>query len=187
MHKILGILLVVAAVTFSQTDNYGGYLDTSKVAGFYSTNSCTSKVFRLTSYENLRVSVFVMDTAVTGAANYQTAFIWGIQWGHMSWTSGRKTVWVWQPRCLVDTFRVSAAYCAERQYVRDSLGNVDGIKMYTDTTSANPWALQDRPITPEWDQEFRFWATGISGNKSTANLPVVFHVTRRLGVGTVVK
>ena len=186
MKKILMILALALCVFGQANENWNGYGDTSLVASFRADSLKYSKTFKLSSMENCRFDVYAADTGAAGFANDSVSFIWGIQTGHYAFTSAsaRVPTITWAQQLLVDTFTISSANCTPaRMVLSSSQGYVYDQTLTTiDTSSVPGWAYQSRAVSPEWDQVYRFWFKGLTGNNVSGFLKLTAQAVRRIGV-----
>lgn len=181
------VLLWSVAIAKAGDDNWNGYGDSAIISSFKADSLKYSKQFKLSEYENLRVTVFANDTDATGFASDSLNFAWGIQTGHWAYTTTRTSspVMDWAPRMVIDTFDILTSGNTVEQffYVLNDLTFTTPLK-YIDTTTFAGYAKQNRLISPEWDVYFRFWFKGLAGNNKASFIKLIAQAAQRRGVKT---
>jgi hypothetical protein len=183
--KIIVALLLLASCVFAQDANWMGYKDTSRINTFRADSLKYSKTFPLSAFENVRIDVFANDTSAAGFKSDSIKFVWGIQTGHWAYTTSNtdKPVWVWAPQVVIDTFNtVDTLKMVLARKVMDSYGTIESQIGYVDTLNFSGFAYQTRNFAPEWDQSFRVWFRGVTGNKKASFVALITQVSRRKSV-----
>ncbi len=193
MKKLLFVLLLALNLWAAENDtvipsNWGGHNDTGSItdvldsASFYYT-----RVFDLSAWQDLRVTVFVDDTSETGFASDSVNFIWGYRTGHPCVDTGSVRRYnidtTWDDHMTVDTFSV-ANYGAGNIGVQDSTMTLTRNYGGVDTTEVAGFAYQSRQVVPEWDVFIKFWARSLGGaQKDGAALNLRFEQVRKNYIG----
>lgn len=189
MKRFMAVLLLAASVALAgRTDNWNGYGDTAQINNFKADSLKYTAAFSLSGFENLRVDVFFDDTSSAGFASDSAAFIWGIQTGHLSKTSAGTVDTLWNTIRLVadtalgDTLNSLNVVFAPSEVSIAADGTYDDAFRVVDTSTISGWAYQTKDIVPGWDQIFRGWVKGITGNKIGSFVKVKMQFNRREGV-----
>jgi len=180
--KTLILIMSIIGMVAAQM-NYSGYRDTVLVTGFQSTGTGTTRGFEFSQFENVRLFAMANDTSATGFASDSINFQWGISIGDVVINSSGKRDTTWQECVVIDTFNtLTAANMVQRYMVPDTTtGNVPTPRKYVDTVNVTGYAVQDRAITPAWSPVFRYWYTGLTGNKvSSSYIKLIFGQSRRV-------
>lgn len=196
---IFSVLLIVGIVNANSmrdtvVQNWNGYRDTVSITDTLDSATVyySSRSFKLTDYENIRINVKCDDTTAAGFANDSVNFVWGYQTGSATLDTSTSTTntspsldTIWDSRVTVDTM------------VADSFG-VSNVKTYgtdgvitqtwgtADTSSVSGFATMSHNISPEWDCVIRFWVMGIGNDgegatqTSTKGLKLYFELKNRV-------
>lgn len=178
--KTFLFVLASVAVSFGQF-NFSGYKDTVAVAGFKGTATGTTRAFELSRYEDLRVSAMANDTVEPGYDSDSAHFFWGVQVGDIVInTSGRRDT-TWLDKFIVDTFNIlTAGNLVPPAYTLDS-ASLAPHRVFIDTLNVTGFAIQSRRINPPSWPIFRFFYTGLAGNRvSSSCVVLVFSVSYKL-------
>jgi hypothetical protein len=174
---ILALFVVVQAGL-----NWNGLLDTAIITGFKADSLKYSKGFPLSQYEDIRASLKVDDTDVTGFYGDSVDIQWGWQTFHLCYNSSGVADTCFDQRVIADTLDTAAiGKCEVVLGTSDSSGVVFRSHKYADTLGCSGFAVQSKWFLPEWDEYVRFWVKGIVGNNRVAGgaLRVVVDVKRR--------
>lgn len=182
MMRSMLLLLVSFSLCFSQFSNTTGRADTSKFIGFKADSLKYSRLLKLSAYENVRIDMFANDTNTAGYGSDSVAFEWGVQNVHTCYNASGALDTVFSNRFTIDTFRISVANCVPATVEFDSLTG-SPVKMQLrkiDTLNVTGLAYQTRNPSVEWDDMFRVWIKGLTGNRVGGFVRVTSMVTRRL-------
>lgn len=183
MRRMLAASMVIVwalAAVVGAAENWNGWLDTSAITTFNSTETAYTKAFDLGSYENTSIIVYVNDTTSTGFASDSINFAVGYSTGVPTLNSSGMADTAWSPLIYLDTL------------VSDSLGKVPGgytdsdlngyrNSGWIDTLNVTGWAYQCIPVVPIWDPLIRYGVTGLTGNKVGEELSLLIQHNRRIG------
>lgn len=192
MKFTLCLILVAASLSFGQIENWNGYGDTAKITGFFSTNTVYSGWFRLSAFSRVRHAVYLNDTSSAGYANDSINAMWGIQTGCPSFltTSNTKRKMILGRKIVFDTFNIAAS-----NVFTGGLSTIDnaGYPVFTwnkidtlidsmGTSVRSPYAYQSVSPLQEFDVYYRYWITGLTGNKGSNKLIGYFQSARETGI-----
>lgn len=177
MKSIL-IVLLLSFVLFAQRNSIE--FDTTNLPAFKGTGTVYSKWIPLASWERTRIDIMAADTSKAGFALDTLKFYWGVQCGHVTYNKlgNRDTVEV-TGRLICDTFNMtSATSMHDTTYVLDGLGSFTEVKGCIDTLKVTGYAVQSVEIPMPWDQYFRIFATGLSGQQNRRNIDNKINILR---------
>ena len=193
LRKILAVSLLLCGLTTAQVIdlNTVGYGDTTQSYTFSSFRSDSlkfSKNFPLSAWENARVDIIFDDTSSAGFASDSCKFAWGFQTGHK--VEIDDTLYyaydIPYPVDTVDLVGSTNMYdhdeLAVIGYVQDTVTLLNtSVPFAVDTGvgGATLKAVQSRNIVPQWDEVFRIWLKGLTGNKVGSYVEVEANVRRR--------
>lgn len=194
MVKSLLIIVAFIAVSFAQ-DNWNGWGDTAKITNFYADTTIYSKWFTMSQFSILRFSLYLNDTSTAGFDSDSCAAEWGIQTGHISFltTDVNKKKILLGKKIICDTMNTTAGGVFTVDSAAMTTIDTDGWPLFTkkriDTLVDSfgrlvraPYAYQTSCPINEWNQSFRFWIHGLTGNKNTKNLKGYFQSARQTGI-----
>jgi hypothetical protein len=181
MKKMFILALLVPFFVFGY-ENFNGVSDTLRITDTVAVDSIRyTSAFYLSDYlgafERLRTVVLASDTSSDGFASDSLHFIWGIQTGSFVLDSTFSTIdTAWDDTITVDTFNIDSISTGDMAKV-----GTDGKITFTrrdqgvDTTYIPGLAYQSREYQPRWDELARYWVKGISGQKSSTPILLMFH------------
>ena len=179
MRRIL-LVLMAPFIVFG-FENYNGVNDTLRISSAVEVDSIRyTSAFNLSAYmagmERIRTVVLASDTSSAGFASDSLHFIWGIQTGSQVLDSTFGTIdTAWDDTITIDTFNIDSISAGDMAIVAS-----DGTISFTrdqgvDTTYIPGLAYQSREYKPRWDEIARYWAKGISGQRSSSAILLMFH------------
>jgi len=181
--KTLPLIFALVFMASAQF-NYSGYLDTAEVAGWRGTATGTTRAFELSKFENILLKAHANDTGSSGYASDSIQFQWGIEVGDITVNTIGKKDTTWQERYIVDTFDIlTTGNMVKPYHVIDTTGSYGMTKLFIDTVYVTGWAVQSREpfATIPWYPIYRFWYTGLAGNKTaTSYVRLMFGQSRRV-------
>lgn len=178
--KKLFLALLVPFLLFA-SENYNGVNDTLRITDTLAADSIRyTATFNLSdclaAFEKLRTVVLANDTSSAGCTSDSLHFIWGIQTGSMVLDSTFAAFdTAWDDTITVDTFNIDSISATNMAKI-----GTDGKVTWTrdqgvDTSYVTGFAYQSREYQPPWDELARYWAAGISGQKSSRAIVLMFH------------
>jgi hypothetical protein len=179
--KLFLILAIIAGFACGESaKNWNGYLDTIQMPPCSSTVLIYSnKCMTLTDFDMLRIIAQANDTSSAGFKSDSVNFIWGYQTFSLCLDSNNNPDTCYSPRVLVDTFR-TALFGTMTVLTLDANAIAASPTKNIDTLSCGGWAIQSRTFAPEWDTLYRIWVQGLTGNKATKRIKLLFTCTRRI-------
>ena len=166
MRKILvglmGLLVLVSAV-MAETSNWIGTGDTSKIV-VSTTSTATSKAFKLSPYNAVRVDLCLNDTSVAGFASDSINVQLFYQTFHLGLNSSGAIDTVYSSPVVVDTMK-TANLGTLTKATMSGVGVPVRVNALVDTLHTSGYATISRFIAPSIDQFIRFYVLGITGNK----------------------
>ena len=179
MRNIFALFMFVFSLSYAQQmANSNGWLDTTLlwVSGSGTTIYGSAKI--LTDAENTRAICKAKDTSVAAFSTDSTKCVWGYQTGALVLNGNSAKDTAWDNPITIDTIKASATVV--------SFGNVDSSGSlfrpygHADTSNVAGYLYQSRNFSPEWDMFIRYWAQGLTGNKTGSSVKIVINNARRL-------
>jgi hypothetical protein len=179
-------VLLFCSLSFAQTQNWKGYLDTNIVWLNDATTKKYSKVYNQTEGVAMSLTIMANDTIAVRLGADSTRLCYGFQVGGPVLNSLGKMDTAWGPLDTLDTLsrngyganQGGGRYSITTDCITETWGSVD-------TLSVTGYAVQTHPVRSyNWDVYIRFWVVGMSGISTVTYNKVIIAVRRMTAVPT---